>query len=152
VVPAPERQCRLCETLLSRPRSLAVGLCYECSLSLHNGVVRTEVWLRIVGHPGFELSTYGRVRDSRTHALVEPDRSGRYPGVWLNGRRRALHVLMAETHIGPRPYGALVLHGDDDPSHCHISNISYGDHAQNAEDARRNRALAPLGRRERRPT
>jgi hypothetical protein len=47
--------------------------------------------------------------------------------------------------LGPRPWGQLALHADDDPSNTRISNIAWGTHADNAADARRNRALAGEG-------
>jgi hypothetical protein len=133
------RYCAICNAEL-RPTN-RTACCAECRLTARNGAFEDEVWLPVVGHIGFEISDRGHIRDARTKATVPPDRSGRYPRVSLAGKRRAIHSLMAETWLGPRPWGArLVRHLDDDPTHCAITNISYGDHADNAADAKRNRA------------
>jgi len=134
------RYCRICG------RSLALtnksNCCLECRILARAGYFDAEVWLPIVGFKGWEISDRGRVRDTQIHKIREPDRSHRYPRVCLNGHRRYVHQLMAETWLGPRPWGRLVLHDDDDPANMHIANLSYGDHAQNAADAARNRALS----------
>ena len=59
------------------------------------------------------------------------------------GRKKRLfvrgHQLVAWTYIGPRPEGMQVLHYDDNPTHNHISNLSYGTPKENAADKIRNR-------------
>jgi hypothetical protein len=147
---AVNKRCAICSCEL-RPTN-RTRCCAECRLTARNGDFDEETWLPIVGHPGWQISDRGRVRDAQIHKIREPDRSGRYPRVWLSGRRRYIHVLMAETWLGPRAWGQLVLHADDDPANAHIANIAWGTPAQNAADAKRNRALAPNGRRERRST
>jgi hypothetical protein len=129
--------CVICAASLSPTN--ATRLCAECKLTARNGDMDAECWLPIIGFIGWEISDHGRIRDAKTHTIREPDRSHRYPRVWLNGRRRYVHHLLAETWLGPRPWGRLVLHGDDDPANTHIANIAYGSHADNAADARRNR-------------
>jgi hypothetical protein len=134
------RHCAICDEPLTRNNQAAS--CLECRILAQAGWFEAEVWLPIVGHPAWQISDQGRVRDARTRTIREPDRSGRYPRVSLAGHRRAVHTLMAETWLGPRPFGQLVLHGDDDPAHTAITNITYGSRAQNAADAKRNRAAA----------
>ena len=92
----------------------------------------------MIGHRGWEISDQGRIRDARTHTIREPDCSGRYPRISLDGRRRAVHTLMAESWLGPRPWGQLVLHANDVADDCRITNLSYGDRVANAADAKRN--------------
>jgi hypothetical protein len=130
------RRCLICGCELS-PRN-RTHCCAECRLRARNGDFDEEVWLPIIGFLGWQISDRGRIRDAQIHQTREPDRSGRYPRVWLSGRRRYVHVLMAETWLGPRPWGRLALHDDDDPDNTHISNIAWGTPAQNYADAIRN--------------
>ena len=76
-------------------------ICAEDRLLARNGDLADEVWLPVIGFRGWEISNHGRIRDAGTHQIREPDRSGRYPRISLNGRRRAIHTLMAETFSRP---------------------------------------------------
>jgi hypothetical protein len=138
------RRCAICRTPLS-PNN-ATRCCYECRLTAQSGGFEAETWLPVIGFPGWEISDRGRVRDSATKRIREPDRSHHYPRVCLNGRKRYVHVLMAESWLGPRPWGQQVLHADDDPDNMHVANIRFGTPAQNYEDSVRN------GRRARKET
>ena len=117
----------------------------ECRITAQAGEFATEVWLPIVGHIGWQISDQGRIRDRRTKTIREPDRSQRYPRVSLDGRRRNVHTLMAESWLGPRPFGAMILHADDNPNHYAITNLAYGSREQNAADAKRNRTSVGTG-------
>jgi hypothetical protein len=120
------------------------GVCQECKILAASGFYTEEIWLPVVGYAAsHEISSRGRVRDRRTGQILTPNTGHTYPRVSLLGRRRYVHHLMAETWLGPRPFGRLVLHGDDDPQNPSITNLSYGCHADNAEDRRRNRGTAP---------
>jgi hypothetical protein len=63
---------------------------------------------------------------------IAPSRSGRYLHVTLySGRGEKpqtvdVHVLVAETFIGPCPPGMEVRHLDGDERHNHKSNLGYG--------------------------
>jgi hypothetical protein len=96
-----------------------------------------ETWLPIVGFPGWEISDRGRVRGANNHRVVIPD-GDRYPRVCLSGRQRRVHVLMAETWLGPRPFGMQILHADDVATNMHVANIRYGTATDNAADRIRN--------------
>ena len=129
------RRCAICSTQL-KPAN-RTRCCAECRLIARNGAFADEVWLPIVGHPGFKISDRGRICDHNGQIVV-PNRSHRYPRVTLNGRRRYVHQLMAETWLGPRPFGKQVLHDDDDPANITLPNIGYGTPTQNAADRSRN--------------
>jgi hypothetical protein len=131
------RRCAICATAELSPTN-TTRICAQCRLEASNGDIAGEVFLPIIGFKGWEISNRGRVRDSRTHTIREPDCSGRYPRISLDGRRRAVHTLMAESWLGPRPWGQLVLHANDVADDCAITNLSYGDHVANAADAKRN--------------
>jgi hypothetical protein len=134
-------RCVICQSDLN-PDNRS-GVCRECRLLIQNGDLDAEIWLPVVGHAGFEISPHGQVRDTRTGQIVPVNTGHRYPRVSLNGRRRYLHQLMAETWVGPRPFGRIVLHSDDDPNNPAITNISYGSYADNLHDRQRNRGTAP---------
>jgi hypothetical protein len=52
---------------------------------------------------------------------------------------RDVHVLMALTFLGPKPFAkARVLHWDDNRMNNRLHNLRWGTHAQNIADARRN--------------
>jgi hypothetical protein len=138
------RRCAICDEPLLPTNT--TGICAECILTARNGDLHCEAWLPVVGFQGWEISDRGRIRDARTHQIREPDTSGRYPRIHLNGRRRNVHQLMATSWLGPMPWGAgLVRHLDDDPDHFGVTNLAWGTHADNAEDAKRNRASVGNG-------
>jgi hypothetical protein len=101
--------------------------------------------------PGFErryeVSNLGQVR-----SYMQPGRWGKllseprllkpvvdpqtgYPRVQLGrGVRRAIHSLVAEAFIGPRPEGRQVRHLDGNRGNPHLVNLAYGTQAENEED------------------
>jgi hypothetical protein len=107
-----------------------------------------EYWLPARGHESrYLVSTHGRIRNRTTGRILRC--SGRYPSVTLAGRTVHIHSLMAETFLGPRPRGAVVLHDDDDKTNTWILNLRYGTHRDNARDAVRHgvrRRYCPSGR------
>lgn len=54
-------------------------------------------------------------------------------------RNRLVHVLVAETFIGPRPTGLQVRHLDGNPGNNRRSNLIYGTAKENARDRERHR-------------
>lgn len=123
--------CELCGCQLSPTN--ASGWCAECTLLVVNrlDVAVEERWRDL---DGLVVSERGRVA-----RLLPVDSSHRYPRVSVAGQKRYVHQLVAEAWHGPRPDGALALHHDDDPDNPDARNLRWGSHADNAEDARRNR-------------
>lgn len=110
-----------------------------------------ERWLPIAGHEGrYEVSDQGRVRSLRmVNGVV--DRPRKYPLILaasLDGRgyptvtlakcnakeTRRVHVLVAETFLGPRPFGFVVRHIDGDSLNARLANLAYGTPAENEAD------------------
>jgi len=129
-----------------------------------------EVWKPVVGHEGaYEVSNLGQVRSldrviyrrfGRTGpyadnlvpktlpgVLLKPqiDRAG-YLRVSVGGRPERIQWLVAAAFIGPRPDGAMVLHGNDVKTDNRLTNLRYGDGFDNARDAVAN-GRTPLGSR-----
>lgn len=68
-----------------------------------------------------------------------PSREGYQRVTLFPGRvLRAVHHLVLEAFVGPRPPGALGLHADDDRSNNHVANLRWGTPSDNALDQVRN--------------
>lgn len=120
----------------------ASGVCSEGRLVIRNllNVRIEERWATAVGRPDHIVSDRGQVA-----RLLKVDHSHKYPRVSIGRDKPYIHVMVAEAFHGPRPAGLLVLHHDDDPDHPHAENLRFGTHADNAADAKRNRASAGNG-------
>lgn len=112
-----------------------------------------EQWLGLPWAKGYEVSSHGRVRSYlnpgnpwnralRTEPSpisTRPHRGG-YCQVNLrsNGTiiRRRVHVLVLEAFAGFRPEGMVGRHLDGVKSNCRISNLQWGTHKDNFDDAR----------------
>ena len=102
-----------------------------------------EVWRPVVGRPDYQVSNLGRVRSPRQ--LLKPTWDGRYYSVKI-GRKRSLHVVVAEAWLGPRPEGQHVCHGTNGVHDNSVSNLYYGTPKRNAADKRRD-GTAQIGTR-----
>lgn len=101
-----------------------------------------ERWEPIPGSPGYEASTWGRIKGPR--GLLRDFRLGKsYRGVGIPGRPQKhsyVHLLVCEAHIGPRPPGLEVCHYDNNPSNNRLSNLRYDTPVGNAADRKRHAA------------
>jgi len=121
-----------------------------------------EEWRDIPGYPGYQASSYGRVRSiDRTVLTAKGARSYRgkilRPGRGVDkgsrlsvvlGRAngtKEVHVLVAITFIGPNPGGLDVAHGNGRSSDNRAANLSYKTRADNNRDITRHggRRLKP---------
>lgn len=116
--------------------------------------VMNEIWRPVVGWEGlYEVSSLGQVR-----SLDRWVDCGRYPTgqrivlgktlkqevIWsgyhrvnlANGKptHKAVHVLVAEAFIGPRPTDMLVCHNDGDKTNNRPSNLRYDTASANVRD------------------
>lgn len=95
-----------------------------------------DVWKAIAGHPNYEVSPRGVVRNATTKLQLSPMRTGRamvrlstHPRI----DRNVAHIV-AEAFIGPRPSGAVLMHIDDDPYNNAVENLRWGTQQDNARD------------------
>lgn len=58
-----------------------------------------------------------------------------YLCVNLHGRKRNVHILVAEAFLGPRPAGADVMHIDGVGTHNAAANLRYGTRSENTQQA-----------------
>jgi len=119
--------------------------------------IAPEAWKPVPGfEESYEASTHGRIR-SRDRVVVfaastfQPEHTKRlrgkilrrsftkgYPCVSLYRgsvrTQKMVHVIIAETFLGPRPPGALACHGNGIRTECDIDNIYWGTPQDNADD------------------
>lgn len=85
-------------------------------------------------------------------AKLKPSADGcgyRQVCVTLDGERKVfmLHRLVLEAFVGPCPEGMECLHADNNKDNCELSNLSWGTHAQNVQQAFRDGVMVPCGKR-----
>jgi hypothetical protein len=108
-----------------------------------------EEWRPIQGFPGYEVSNYGRARSFRHKcgrrkkprvAVLHKDKRW---GYWHFGPRREdctrvnllIHIVVAETFIGPRPPQYEVNHKDGNKANNDMRNLEYLSSSDNQKHA-----------------
>ena len=109
-----------------------------------------EVWKKIPGYPGYDVSNRGRVRSYKGVNQNAPMRerprlmkqrtpkSDGYPRVTLQNKDdkkvvRQVHLLVARAFLGPAK-GRVVLHKNGRRNNPRLSNLRYGTHQVNMDD------------------
>lgn len=101
-----------------------------------------ERWMVVVGFADYEVSDLGRIRrvtsrtSTRAGRILRPTiQSNGYFKVTFNGRKkRWLHRVIAEAFLGPCPQGKQVAHGDGNPAHNFLRNLTYKTPRENNQD------------------
>lgn len=103
-----------------------------------------EVWLPVVGHDGYEVSSFGRIASirNRERFIRKPNSATVYLSMSFKKRpedkgqtSRNIHSVVAETFIGPRPDGMVVRHIDGNRYNNAASNLAYGTPNENVYDS-----------------
>jgi hypothetical protein len=115
-------------------------------------LTRAETWATPAGFSRYQVSDQGRVRNTVTGNLLTPTRGPRGYYWRISNMRgddgrvvtRHIHVLVAAAHIGPRPPGMEVCHGQGKPAcRCHgqpvrdcnwLENLRYDTPEANRQD------------------
>lgn len=123
---------------------------------------QAEIWKAIECTAGdYEISSHGRIRRATDKSGTYRgrivgnflDNSGRYPIVNLRtrdaignikGKTMFVHVLVAETFIGPRPMGHEVNHKDGNKSNNHADNLEWVTPSENVQHAIKTGLKVPL--------
>lgn len=106
-----------------------------------------EVW-KPVAVPAYaakyEVSTLGRIRNSETRHVLRPMRTGRrrLPSAQRSKVRFStsprhdfeVGALVLSTFVSPRPFGAVVMHLNDDSKDNSLKNLKWGTAASNVRD------------------
>ena len=84
-----------------------------------------EIWRIVKRFPPYEVSNYGGFR--RLGRIKKPifNHRGYRMAYMYRGKALALHVLIAETFMGPRPEGKQVDHKDGNRAHNCAANLQY---------------------------
>ena len=95
----------------------------------------TEEWLPVPFDDRYLVSSHGRVKGPlKLLKLLKKKCTDYYPSVWISGKYRFVHHLVASAFIGERPPGSFVLHKDDNRDNNHVTNLYYGTPTDNAQD------------------
>ena len=96
----------------------------------YEGLYQVSSWGRVLSLP--RKSTQGGIRKLQTNS-----KGYQYVALCKDGvvRTHSVHELVAAAFYGPRPAWAEVIrHLDDDPSHNHADNLTYGTFSENMFD------------------
>lgn len=111
-----------------------------------------ESWREVPGFPGYRVSDHGRVQSCKGRGNRRPGpiwrdmqpvllRIGYYQVNFRLGdgvlHRRYVHRLVLEVFVGPCPEGMERCHCDGTRTNNHLSNLRWGTHASNMQDAAR---------------
>lgn len=118
---------------------------------MHQDSTAPEEWRAVVGYEGwYEVSDRGRVRrikaGPRTHVgrLLKLQRGGPKPGYWTvrlwngtgHGKTRAVHLLMADAFLPPKPSPLHEInHRDLDSWNNALTNLEWLLHEDNVRHA-----------------
>ena len=86
-----------------------------------------ERWVTILGHPKYEISTQGNIRNKDTGKLLKPilGNSNRYYRVSLDGKKCYVHRLVANSFL-EQPYGASnIRHINGDRLDNSLENLEW---------------------------
>lgn len=84
-----------------------------------------EQWVPVRGHPTYEVSNYGRVRNTETSVTLGArlNRRGGYLRVRLDGRERYVHRLVYESFHDIDTTGMKIKHSDGDKLNNNLANL-----------------------------
>lgn len=84
-------------------------------------------WAVVKGHPDYEVSIYGQVRERKTHYLLSQTENPPkgYLRVYMDKKRYYVHRLVAETFYDGDHTGLDVRHIDGDKYNNALSNLEW---------------------------
>lgn len=113
-----------------------------------------ELWLPVVSHPKYEISSWGRVYSHKTHRFLTTtigDR-GLHRLVGVDYKTYYVHTLVLEAFRGPRPIGMECCHNNGNGHDNHLSNLRWDTPSSNNKDKVRhgthnnaNKLACPIG-------
>jgi hypothetical protein len=110
-----------------------------------------EEWKTVVDSENSQgywmVSDMGRVAyhtkyTRKVYTAVELSKTGGYPMICINGKKRLLHIIVIQT-FKPVEYksmvnGDIILHNKDDRTDCRLSYLRIGNRSENGYDAHAN--------------
>ena len=85
-----------------------------------------DIWTEIKDCPGYEVSIFGRVRNSKTGRVLRShlNRPNGYERVDINGKHRYIHKLMIENIYGHEIQpNERIIHRDGDKTNNRPQNL-----------------------------
>lgn len=121
---------------------------------LHGVEVMPEIWRRVPGHKGYEVSSLGKVRSTDRIVLCSGTVKGLYQSrkigrVLKPGRKtcghmsvvlgrsagsHSVHALVMSAFVGPRPTGCEIRHKNGNPADNRLVNLEYSSRSRNGQD------------------
>ena len=95
----------------------------------------TEVWKQIEEYENYEVSSLGRVKNSKTGRILRQGKKGGYCSVGLTGNKcktRAVHQLVARAFISNPENKSQVNHKDKDGFNNNITNLEWATNKENS--------------------
>lgn len=106
-----------------------------------------EIWKTVLGWPQYEVSNYGRVRNTRTNKILRAADCGRgYLGVvvyadWTTPKRRKrsakVHRLVMEAFTGTTNPGMHIAHNNGDRKDNRLANLRWATIEDNFADRKK---------------
>jgi hypothetical protein len=101
--------------------------CLDYKIGTDGSVWTLRVYRGRGCHSSFKVTDEWHRVESKPRGVRKP-----YHRIRINGKRYALHVLMLEVFVGPRPLGAEACHfPDPDQNNNSIDNLKWGSHQEN---------------------
>lgn len=105
--------------------------------------VKTEEWRDINKYPGFQASSNGRIKNTKTGNILTPVLNGpkrrRYGRVWVSARKREwVHRLVAMAFYGDLSDTNIVCHIDDNQFNNKPENLKWSTYSENTKDSIKN--------------
>ena len=99
-----------------------------------------EEW-RPTDYEGYDVSTEGRVKNSKTGRILRPDLRSGYRYVVLYGKKEYIHILVAKAFL-PNPTGLpQVNHKNENREDDRVDNLEWCDAKYNANYGTRNERI-----------
>lgn len=95
-----------------------------------------ERWKAVSDHPNYEVSTLGRVRNTKNKTVLNPYDDGRgYLRVKIDGRCVRVHIMVATAFV-PNPDGKLIVNHKRGNKHdCRASQLEWVTLSENTKHA-----------------
>ena len=110
-----------------------------------------EIWADIIGHPGYTVSNFGRVRNERLNKFLYPHYNDGYKQVPLSTGKirfiKKVHRLVAIAFIPNPENKPLINHKDKVRDNNNVDNLEWVTYKENSQHAHNSSELSRSGKR-----
>jgi hypothetical protein len=98
-----------------------------------------EIWRAVNGFPNYQVSSHGRVRNSKTGRMLKPctDTSGYLMVILMHEKHRGhkrIHKLVSEAFLDNPENKPCVDHKNRDKADNNITNLRYATYSENGQN------------------